>query len=212
MAKVKLGPELTKGIQILGSIDEAQLNKIIQFLKAMPIGAPIATAEKSFSSALDIEGADTVFLTIVSIISFVKKNSDDDALNDILESVESTEPLDLEKAKSVLSKILANSENIFLTTKAEELLVTNNDNFNECKVITDIRLIFKDNVAEPKRNAVVVHKLHFKVSNPSNSRDIFINLDMRDLKKLKDVIERAILKEELIKEDYENINFISLNQ
>jgi DNA-binding Lrp family transcriptional regulator len=212
MAKVKLSPDLIKGIEILNSVDENQLRRIIQFLKDMPIGTPAKAAEKSFNTALGMEDADVVFPTIVSIITFVQTNKDEDALKDILESVESKEPLNLDKLKSILSEILDNSRNITLTTKAVEILNANNDNYIACKAITDIRLIFNDNITEPKRNAVIVHKLHFTVSNPSNSEDVFIHLDMRDLIKLKDVIERAILKEELIKEDYESINFISPNQ
>lgn len=212
MARVKLSPDLIKGIKIINSVDEDQLRRIIHFLKDMPIGTPAKIAEKSFNSALGIEDGDVVFPTIISVINFVQMNKDEDALNDILESVESGEPLNLDKLKSVFSEIIDNSRNIILTTKAVEILNANNDNYLTCKAITDIRLIFDDNIAEPKRNAVIVHKLHFTVSNPSNSEDIFVHLDMRDLKSLKDVIDRAILKEELIKEDYENITFISPNQ
>jgi hypothetical protein len=211
MARVKLSPDLVKGIRILNSVDENQLRTIVNFLKDMPIGTPAKTAEKAFIAALDMANADVVFPTILSVIDFVQTNKDDDALTDILESVESEDPINTEKLKSIFSEILDNSKNVILTTKAVEILNANHNNYITCKAITDIRLIFDDNITEPNRNAVIVHKLHFTVSNPSNSEDIFIHLDMQDLTKLKDVIDRALLKEELIREDYESIMFISPN-
>ena len=211
MAKLTLSDDLIKGIKILSSIEESKSNRVIQFIKDLPIGTSMRTAEQAFKSAIDLDDAVIVFRTIVGIINFVQKNNDKDAFNDFLESIGAIEDIDFDKVKSILTEILDNSNNLTLTTKAGKLLTTNNDNYIECKALTDIRLIFNESIAESTRSAVIVHKLHFIVSNPTNSNEIFIHLDLQDLKRLKDVIERAILKEEIIKEDYENINFVSLS-
>lgn len=215
MGKLSLSPNVIEGIEIINSIDENQLSGIVQYIRDMQVGESAKNVVDYFKSSLGIEAADVVFPAIINLINFIQKNKDKNALEDILESLKSLEPkreFDLVKLRSSFTEILDNSKNIILTTKAASLLVANNNNFSECKIVTDIRLVFDENITLSKRNAVIVHKLHFEVSNPTNSEDIFIHMDMEDLVKLKEAVDRAILKEELIKEDYEEINFISLNQ
>ena len=209
MAKLTLSSQLIEGLKAFSSLNEEQLAGVISYTRNMPIDTSIKKATKYFHSDLGIEDAEGVFLTIVNTLRFIQNNKKEDVLNDIIISASSIDGIDIDKIRNIFSEFLSTPKNVTARNKAADLLGENNDNFNDCKIITDIRLVFEDNIAEPKRSAILIHKLHFELSNPSRLSDIFIHLDKKDLLELKDVIERAILKEDLIKEDYENINFIS---
>jgi hypothetical protein len=53
------------------------------------------------------------------------------------------------------------------------------------------------------RYALITQQLKLVYNDSSENRIIFINLDKNDLHKLKEQIERAIAKEEILKKDYD---------
>lgn len=54
----------------------------------------------------------------------------------------------------------------------------------------------------------MVHRLHVRFRKANEINDVYLSLDMEELKDLKSEIERAIKKEEIIKDYNDTIGFI----
>lgn len=110
--------------------------------------------------------------------------------------------------KSNLFLILSNSQNLKLTFKAIELAHESENVFRTSKVLTDIRLIFNEDTNDKERHSIILHRLHINFRKNKKPDDIYLTLDLNDLQDLKNVIDRAIKKEEALREDYPYLKFV----
>jgi len=100
-----------------------------------------------------------------------------------------------EPFKKFISELLNLKGAIEVTSKALSILMGNERNFAGAHIFTDIRPVFKENPADVPAGAVIVHTLGLHYMEGHARKDFFLALDSRDLKIMKDVIERAFLKE-----------------
>ncbi|MBD3216236.1 MAG: hypothetical protein GF311_26720 [Candidatus Lokiarchaeota archaeon] len=91
------------------------------------------------------------------------------------------------------------SKNIFLTDE-------NQKSFFDAKIFTDLRHIFYNNVENFPEYGIIQHKLKLMYMENRNIKEIFLNTNLQQLKKLYQLIERAILKENTIKKMCKNLN------
>jgi hypothetical protein len=84
---------------------------------------------------------------------------------------------------------------IEVTSKAFSILIGNERNFAGARIFTDIRPVFRENPSDPPAGAVIVHTIELQYMEGHARKEFFLALDSRDLKTMKDVIERAFLKE-----------------
>lgn len=215
MARIIIPPGIVEGFIAISNLNDNQLSSLSNFLRALPIGSKFEEIDKFLNSELNIPTSEKIVQTLVSFGELLEPDdvNTKELASDLAESLqrnysELTRQNDLSNLEQNLVKIFESSQNLKLTLKAYNLVLENNDLYVSSKVITDIRLIFNDNITDSNRSAVIIHKLHLVLQNARKNTDIFITMDSSDLKKLKDTIDRAILKEDLIKEDYENVNFI----
>jgi hypothetical protein len=100
-----------------------------------------------------------------------------------------------------------------ITQKAKELSLENKNNFYDARIISDIRMVFDDeNMAKREQYAVVIHHLrltHF--SGYDKYDDFYVTMDLADLKKLQETINRAVEKESSIIQKNHDLEFINLN-
>ena len=97
------------------------------------------------------------------------------------------------------------------TFKAREVIRENLNNFYESRIISDIRIVYDDsgNLDDKDQVAVIVHNLRIKYSSkPVPRGEIFISLNLEDLHQLKDVVDRAIEKDKLIRTNSHSLTFI----
>jgi len=99
--------------------------------------------------------------------------------------------------KEKLSILKKRTEELFLvegtlpiTAKALEVMTQHEHVFLEAKILSDLRPIF-DNTGEKAEAAVVIHNLQLRYRGDGEIKLFYFALDNDDLKKLKDIIERA---------------------
>ena len=125
---------------------------------------------------------------------------------------------DLPIFQEKLSVILKNCNSIRQTIRAITLNRDNEEIFKEAKIISDIRLIFQNDIKEKNRDALIIHRLRklitYRIDDEIQHQNVhFFTLDSADLIKLKEQIERALEKEKQIISSYENIiSFIELKE
>ena len=78
--------------------------------------------------------------------------------------------------------------------KAADVLVQSERSFHDAKVITDVRPVFADDPSEGPFGAIILHNLAIEFQGPSQIETWFVTLDERDLRRLREVLERAAQK------------------
>lgn len=216
MATISIPEQVYPGFEIISELDDSQLNSIVDYLATMNIGEQFEVVAEKFSKILNNSNGGDLLKTIVSFSKLVdpEEVNYQDVSNNLSESF--VEHLGVEqnielkdKLSLNLLKILTNFNKLKTTIKSKELASENENNFGEFKLLTDIRLIFNDNVEDKDRLAVILHKLTIEYQKNMDIQELHLTLNLSDLNSLKTEIEKAILKDQIIRRDYkDNLKFL----
>lgn len=214
MEKIRIPENVVEGFIGISRLKNQQVIGLAQFLEKLPVGGKFGEIE-DFLISQEAYNPHEIVKTIVSFgdllegenINFrsLAKNLASSVIKDYSKQFEGVEE---ETLSENLFKILENSANLKQTLKAYNLVLENDNLLINAKINTDIRLIFNEDMADDKRHGIVIHKLQLTVRSDQNSNNYYITLDNSDLEKMKEVLDRALTKERLIKKDYNNIEFI----
>jgi hypothetical protein len=208
------------GFEALLKLDAEDFKKVVNFLSAMPIGMGSKTFHATLSEKLKNRDISDLSPTLYSLGGLLILDVKD--LNQLIEdlSISFKEQSDLKLTSSMLNKfklrlkiLFANSENLKLTLKTYSLCYENDRIYKDSRIVTDIRLVFNDDLKNSDRNAVVIHQLKIETLQNDERNYVFFALDADDLLKFREQIDRAIEKEKLIKDSYgKSVNFIDLKE
>lgn len=108
---------------------------------------------------------------------------------------------DEKRLTSRIETIISLKTNLFYTVKSRALYGESLSVFEDCKVITDIRLTFDNqSIDQGYKGGMVVHNLKLVFRENDESINMVIACLSKDLDKMKAAIDRALDKEKLIKE------------
>ena len=106
---------------------------------------------------------------------------------------------DWEPVKKSLTAILSLDKTIGVIAKGFGVVSEFERLFDSGRIMTDLRPIFGENVAERPAALAVVHELRIKYYTVEGFREFFVSLDSSHIKNLREAMERAIQKEETLK-------------
>lgn len=217
MPAINIPKEAESGFRLILDLGEDQIKKVSQYLNTINATSTVddfySELESLFKSS-GINKSQDLVLTIAGFIGLARseRNYQNIAheLSASFKELYSPELLDEEynKLKSNLEEILKSTDNLQLSSKANSLKTENVNIYKKSKVISDIRLIFKKDIEDKSRQAVLVHDLHITYRSNSKVKNFFVTMDLEDLKALQIQIERAILKDKVIQEDYPDLKII----
>jgi len=211
MRKVAIPPSVLPGFEIISSFTKEDVEKLTSYLANIPVGK-INNLDNDIAELFDYDKANEILKTITSFSELMgfKNDTIEDVAKNLCDSYR-----DMNRGKTSDEKIgilyenlvaiFRNYKNLGLALKARDLLLENEHNFHDSKIISDVRLIFDEDLENKKRHGVVIHRLHIQYRKERNIKEIFLALDMNDLEQLKDEIDRAIKKHEVIKNDYQDL-------
>jgi hypothetical protein len=105
------------------------------------------------------------------------------------------------RLRSRIETIISLKTNLFYTVKSRALYGESLSVFEDCKIITDIRLTFDNqSIDQGYKGGMVVHNLKLVFRENDESTNMIISCLSKDLEKMKAAIDRALEKEKLIKE------------
>jgi len=216
--KLKIPKEFVSGFEVLINLSLEDVKKIASYISTIPSGCGPKEFISLLSTKFKIQNLNKLSSTIYSfgsiLFNFNESNEDiskmlNDALIEALKKNKDDRELDNQKEKLLI--ILNNSDNLKFTFKAIDLIADNDINYTNSRVFSDIRLLFDEDIKENNnRKAVIIHKLKIESNKNGDSKDYYFSLDSNDLQKMKELINRAIIKDKQIKSDYSNIEFIEL--
>lgn len=223
MARYTIPERFKKGFAILSKTQTSLVEEISNILIILPVGTGIEGIAKKvkldLGDKIDESDVEEIIKTLFSLVGFNNENTVDftEFVDDITKSYSDEfhlEDTSLEILNKNLINLYSNSQNIRITLKANNLLGEYEKLFLDCRVLSDIRIIFNENLDEDKQTAVVVHQLKLDYVKHGESQQTFFALDNNDLRKLKIAVERALEKDKNIRENMysNNLQFIELNK
>ncbi len=216
----KIPHDFISGFEDLVNLSLDQVKEIASFISTIPSGTGPEKFEFSLSSSfpdLDLSELSPMIFSFGNILL----NIEDDSIEsisqmlakDLLNNSEiSEEEIQEKKLEEKLNILFQSASNIKYTYKAVDLISDNGILYKKGRIFSDIRLLFDDDIqaSSENRKAVIIHKLKLESSKNDQDRNYYFTLDSLDLFRMKELIERAIIKEEKIKSDYPNIKFIEI--
>ena len=97
-----------------------------------------------------------------------------------------------------LTKLLAIDGSISISSQALILLQEYDSIFLNSRIITDVRPVFKAETKEEIAGALVVHTLKIAYQDASGSKEFYVALDSRDVKKLQEQLSQSLIEAKVI--------------
>lgn len=215
MATISIPERVYPGFKIISELDDNQINSLVDYFSKMPVGKDYEEVEQDICQVINITNGEQLLKTIVSFSKLVDVDdvNYEDVSNNLTDSfieLKGAKPSKrvIENLRSNLLKILSNYKNLKYTIKTRELASENENNFGDFKLLTDIRLIFNDEIEDKNRYAVILHKLSIEFQKNLEIQELQLTVDLDDLKKLRTEIDKAILKDQVIRDDFkDSLNF-----
>lgn len=222
MPTYNIPSEVKDGIVALSSLELNQVDKLIESFENLKVGDGIEDTTNSLISKSNIADS-TAYQIVGSLFSMVgifekSKNTIEDFsevfINDL--NYQHKDVIN-EDTRAILKihfhKIFPFFSIIRHTQKAKNVIVQNQNNFKEARIISDIRIAYDEleELNKIEQYAVIVHHLKINYFNPSNPEmETHFSLDYSDLIKLQKVVNRAIEKNELLKTNNHQLTFVEL--
>ena len=192
--------------------DATTLNSILETISTAPPALLSRDLSKRVVARVNLDADEAAQLVhLLSSLYRVREFLDrslDDFSQDLCETLQKAKGAEFtpgggswETVKGYLTRILALDETLGVTAKALGILAENERQFCHARVITDLRPIFKPSLDDAPMAMLIVHQL--KVAYHKEDREehqqFFVALGSRDLRDLRNAIERAEKKEESLR-------------
>ncbi len=224
MPFIKIPDSALPGFLSISEESTENIEQLAAFLNDMPVGMSMDNVNEHVSANLKIEHSRSIIQTLLSMsdliqshkgereslaadlaLSFKLAIEEDDDENSFSYEEEN-------KLREHLSIILKSCRNFLLTLKSIDLARVDDLIYQESMIVTDIRVLFDDDLESSNRYGVMIHRLKIEHSKSGRRSESVFSLDLQDLNELKGKIERAIKKEQLLKQDYDStIHFIDVS-
>ncbi|APV48538.1 hypothetical protein BWI17_01845 [Betaproteobacteria bacterium GR16-43] len=86
-------------------------------------------------------------------------------------------------------------DSFVISARAYDVLTAHQRVMYTCRIFSDIRSIFGDDLAKGPAAAVIVHKLKIEFRESGERKELYFALDTKDLKTLAETVKRAEAKE-----------------
>lgn len=221
MAKYIIPKQFLPGFELIMQLSKKQLDAMKNALIKAPIGSKPEEIAQNLEGEIKYNIIDirNILSTIFSLISlYVREGiSKSEFIEDILASYTENKPEikenDKEKLENNLTILLEADGNIKHTIKALTLQRENEKVFIDSRILSDIRIVFEENIENTSQCAIILHHLKIEYYENDEYKEFFVTLDKKDLKQLNDSVERAINKDNLIRnKTYKVFSFIDLNK
>ena len=97
-----------------------------------------------------------------------------------------------------LTTFLSFSQSIGIVSKSSFIFFQHTNIFQEARIFTDVRPVFDSDLEETPVGGLVVHKLKITYMQSGEQQEIFLALGADDIRAIREVLDRAELKEKSI--------------
>lgn len=215
MARISIPESVQPGFLLISKMASTDVEFLIDVLKSVKRDEELIDIEEKLTSVFKNDSR-IILKTILSFSGLLRDNATPEEVSKNLTesfieinkgSLPTKTRIGLEKN---LLSILFNVYNLRKNINSRRSSTDNESILQSSKLITDIRVIFQDDDLTSKdKDAIIMHKLHIEYQNNFDDKEIYLTLDLKDLNKLKSQIEKAIEKDQILREDLkDSLNII----
>lgn len=207
------------GFKKLHLLNDEEFKKLIELLQSIDTPVGKLNLEKLIIQNFPNIDLDNIGHTIFSLGDLLV-NSDNE-IRDIAKSLTDSFVTDykIELGESDKEKFSNRIEQVFFASnflkksyKAKILVEENINLYISSHVISDIRIIFNEELQKKDRDAVIIHKLKIEFQNNFEMNEVFFSMNETDIIELKAQLERALEKHNIIRNDYfDKLNFVDVS-
>lgn len=202
----------------LSILSAEDTEKTSSLLKQFPLGGTIEDLQKFLNEHqlfINLPEMAETFFSFASLLTNSKETNKEDLAKKLSEAfaVKKKGEVDEEivtQLEQNLITIFKNADSLTKTMKSLNLLTENAHLFRQSSIMTDIRLLFNDELETAPGCGVILHQLKIEYSENNELKSFFVSMDLDDIKIMTDVLRRAIKKEEIIQTNHSNIHFITI--
>lgn len=211
MAMLKIPRQYQTGISKLLKLNDKSIDELSSAIQqASPTLQPkdFTSRVASKVSSVDSKDIDQIIMTLVALYRVREERSLSmpDFAEEVCQAVERSDAKELsfsdkqhrEFFRAHLIKLLSIEESLGVVSKAVGVLTEHERILIESRILTDIRSIFA-NPEQPPTAAVIVHMLRLEYIENAEFKEFFVALDTSDIRKLRDVLDRADKKAQSLK-------------
>lgn len=227
--KIQIPKSVRPGFDAIAKLSQEQIELLSSIIRETPLGVREQAFETMFvEKSQNAKGIQFNTLQDTYVIARALHSlaglivSSEELLEDILRDIslayaeyKESPPIssEIENLIQNLLLLLSSSSTLITTAKAKRLLHENERVYIGTRIISDMRLVFNKDIHETNRPAIIVHQLKIEYAQLGEEKEFFIALSSEHLEKLKKEIERALEKENAIKESYgKTIQFIDFQE
>ncbi|WP_286710218.1 MULTISPECIES: hypothetical protein [Sphingobacterium] len=210
MAKVNIPRRVIPGFEVISKLSNAEVNMLSKIMGEFELNQKINDLFLSISEVIKEVNANEFLKTIVSFSELFEDNESVDVIvNNLIDSYETVyikeNPIDLESLSKNLTILLSNYSPIALHVKFHESHTDNPNNYISSKFSSSLRVFtYNKKIYYPIVNTF---KISYYNNEDSSEKNIYLSLDLEDLKSLRNEISLAIESyEDISKEIADNIS------
>jgi hypothetical protein len=201
---LSIPPQYQSSFRFLFDLSEEQQDQLLDVLRQTVTGkSPRDIAiQLGLKLGLELGKSERLVLALSSFyglseeLSLDREKMVEELCEALIEGEALPENAELSRFKQIISEVLAMKKSFGMISRARTLATEFGKLFVECKIMTDFRPAFEDNIEERVKAGVIVHQLKVEYHHDGTRHsEVFLALDAQDLQDLKGVILRAEKKE-----------------
>jgi len=203
VAAFGIPPPYREPLTRLAGLPEEDAEKLVQAIGALTRFSPVSMIEEATARVLGENATPAerrLVLPLLALRGQLRQMTTDTIAKNLSESTD----LDLDDAarENLRSRAAAILDtDVFATTGvATDLQTQHERNYQAARIVTDVRPVFQDDLAEAPDGAVIVETLQIQTwSRDGDSHLIFVSMDEADLRQLQSIVKRALEKTDTLK-------------
>ena len=213
MSKLSQHKDFFEGWLAIGQLPTEEWSALLQVLDRVPPGADLPVVVATLPTTLPEEtrtGLAVLFFGLAGLdLRTDFQHLAESIWAEVLVSMADVEQEVVQRTAERLQELAPHLSAFQLTERALGLMEEAGWLFEGARVVSDIRLVFNDHLDDENRLGLLVHQLRLTVQQGKKSKDVYISCSRSDLQLLKDQIDRALKKDQVIRKDYaDRIRFI----
>lgn len=163
----------------------------------------LATSVANVVASLDVDQAAELLEAVFSLLALLPESGE--GAEELAQRISESSDLDAdddETREQVATRLLAmmNIETVRIAGRSLDLMTENARTLHETRIVTEVRPVFGAEVKDGAKAAMVVSELKIEFHDADRTVDAhFYAVDRSDLERLRDVIDRAIDKTDVLK-------------
>ncbi len=216
--KLNIPADFLPGFDAILQMPDENWQLLCKAVHSLPEGSGPDSMEQIFHKTPQLQGYPALAPTVFSLGSLVKEGSKPDALaSSLVDAYQAVNhdvaEADRNRLNQRLQELFQNLHAISITFKAIQLMEEANQVYVDARIVSDIRLVFNEELDQQQRRALLIHTIHLSTREGRQKKETYFSCSQDDLKMLKEQIDRALRKEELIRQEYgTSIPFLDIKE